>query len=327
MHISFRKYIIPLLKLILAVALCLVLYNRLFGNENSAELYSFLKKRYRDLNFEYLWLCLVLLPANWILEAFRWQFLTSVFEKISLRQSLNSVLSGVAVGVTTPARIGEYAGRLLHLNPQNSILYIGATFLGSIAQNLVIVTFGLPLSYFFLKNYFRVTSQWSIAFSVLICTGIVIAYFIYYNIQKIVFLFKYIPFLKHKMEWRNKLETVKAYNPLILTKVWFLSFIRYLVFFGQYYCIILFLDVLLPVDKVIGSIGTIYMIQSGIPLPPILGLLARSELAISVWSSVGIETVIALAATVLLWLINLAIPAIIGLTIILKLNFKNFDKK
>ena len=50
----------------------------------------------------------VLMVVNWTVEAAKWRIQLDGTEKFSIIQSLQSVLTGVAVSVITPNRIGEY---------------------------------------------------------------------------------------------------------------------------------------------------------------------------------------------------------------------------
>ena len=60
------------------------------------------------------------------------------------------------------------------------------------------------------------------------------------------------------------------------------------------------------------GIATIYLLQTIVPLPAIAGLLVRGSLAVFVWSSFGANEISSLAASFVLWIINLILPALIG---------------
>ena len=63
----------------------------------------------------------VLMVVNWTVEAAKWRIQLDGTEKFSIIQSLQSVLTGVAVSVITPNRIGEYVGRILYLKNVNKL--------------------------------------------------------------------------------------------------------------------------------------------------------------------------------------------------------------
>jgi hypothetical protein len=72
------------------------------------------------------------------------------------------------------------------------------------------------------------------------------------------------------------------------------------------------LDFEINILEKIGAIGIIFFLQSVVILPNILGIVARVEIAFFVWATVGIVNTEVILATLFLWLVNLALPAIIG---------------
>ena len=60
--------------------------------------------------------------------------------------------------------------------------------------------------------------------------------------------------------------------------------------------------------------------QTSIPLPPVVGLLARGPVALKVWSTFHDIPIDILSATFTLFIINLTIPAVIGAGFILQTN-------
>jgi len=74
-----------------------------------------------------------------------------------------------------------------------------------------------------------------------------------------------------------------------------------------------------PIEGLTG-IATIYLFQTSIPLPPLMGLVARGELAIFIWGNFSANEINILAATFALWIINIIIPALIGTIFIGNIN-------
>ena len=75
----------------------------------------------------------------------------------------------------------------------------------------------------------------------------------------------------------------------------------------------------MEVNLVIGFIGiaTIFLVQTSLPLPPIVGFLARGEIALLVWEGMEFNSLAILGGSYALWFINLIIPSLIGSIIIL----------
>lgn len=70
----------------------------------------------------------------------------------------------------------------------------------------------------------------------------------------------------------------------------------------------------------LSGISTIFLVQTSVPLPMVVGLLVRGEIALTVWGNTGANELAILAATFLLFIINLSVPALLGLVIIVKTN-------
>jgi hypothetical protein len=95
-----------------------------------------------------------------------------------------------------------------------------------------------------------------------------------------------------------------------------LSFVRYAVYLGQYVLLIFFFGVTDQLVPAILGVSTLFFLQSNLPLPPALSVLARGEMAIFLWSVFSSNVLGIVAATFSLWIINLVIPSILGAMII-----------
>ena len=64
---------------------------------------------------KFIWflLAVALMPLNWFLEIAKWRQLLLQRWNINWSIATKAVLAGVSVSLTTPNRIGEYAGRML----------------------------------------------------------------------------------------------------------------------------------------------------------------------------------------------------------------------
>lgn len=264
-----------------------------------------------------------MMPINWLVESFKWQLLMSPFQKISFYSGLKTVMSGVAAGVVTPARVGEYAGRMVtssnHLKTEAAV----ATFLGSISQNFWNLTGGAAFSYIFLKDLTNITHWNKNSFFIITAVSIVIMMTIYFNVPKVASkLIKW----KYFKKFENHISNIGQYSNRLLVQVLFLSLIRYLIYFGQYVLVMIFLGADIDLLQMIAIIATIYLIQSGLPLPAFMSIIARGEVAVLMWSLVGIGSIMALSATFIIWIINLILPALLGLFFLSKTNLYRFFK-
>lgn len=314
---SFLKYIL--------IILIFVLIIKQLNTDEASRLFTQLHAQVQTKTHLLLLLAIIILmPLNWCLESKKWQLLMSPFVHVSLKQSLRIVIAGIAAGIFTPGRVGEYAGRVITSDKNKKMEVISATLLGSISQNLWNIAGGLGFCYFFLKNVFPATNGYVLPLLLMVAIQIVILLFLYYNLPKVTDFMVRKTFIRR---YKNQLTELKAYSAKILNKTLFLSFIRYLTYIGQYVLTMLLFNVdVAPLDM-IGNITGIILIQTGIPLPMFLSILARGELAILVWSTSGVDSLTALAATFLIWFINLIVPAVIGLFILTKVDVYKYFKK
>ncbi|MBK6362112.1 MAG: flippase-like domain-containing protein [Saprospiraceae bacterium] len=300
------------IKVVFGIGICFVLFFQITENE-------FISLFSGDNIKQPLLLisCLLIMPLNWFLEALKWKSVLKPIVRLSLYESFKSIMSGVFIGIFTPARIGEYAGRLINLPENARIPSLGATFYNSIVQNGIHVVLGFGLSYYFIKNSLLETTE-----KMLLFTIIVSCVFVCFVV--ITFLPKYWQPVFQKLtrykftKWAHHFEYLKLIDTKTASYILIISMMRYFIYFGQYILILKSLGVKIPFIDLSSGVSAIYLIQSGIPLPPLLNILGRSEISVVVWNYFGISAHIALLATFILWFINLIIPAITGYIIFLK---------
>jgi hypothetical protein len=95
----------------------------------------------------------LLMLLNWTLEAYKWKTLIQHIEKISLIKSLFAIFSGITIAIFTPNRVGEYGGRIFHLQKADRIDATLLTIVGSYAQLVVTLATGIIASIFFIPNH------------------------------------------------------------------------------------------------------------------------------------------------------------------------------
>lgn len=316
-----------IIKALIVIAISYLLYVQLTDVNTVHHIHTVMETTKDSKYLLFLWLCIALMPINWWLESKKWQILMSPYVIITRWQSFKSVLAGVAAGIVTPARLGEYAGRLVLNDPDLKSQVISATLLGSLAQNLCNIIVGAGFSYYFLKSLIGVTYLNGLTFLIIVSFQVILMIYIYYNLPKVASILKKFFKLSYIDKWQSQIQSLDQYSIRLLHKVLAISAIRYLVYFMQYILILKFLGVELETKIYFQNIGSIYLIQTLIPLPAFVSVLARGELAILVWTSAGVDKVTALTATFGLWMINLIVPAILGLIIIYSTNFKKYFSK
>ena len=308
-----------LLKLLLLALVGYVLYDQIVLNKDMATIKYQLQKGLEGSNWVYLVGCVLLMPINWLIESVKWRILILPWKNLTKIDAMKAIYAGISVGLVTPARIGEYGGRLLLIDGEDRIKSIPATLISSIAQNISNIIGGYIGALIFCYCYFSFNRFVYIVGSILGLLVIIMLCALFFNISKL------------KLDglnrwWLGKLlnkqaHIISQYDRPILKRVLTLSYLRYLIYCTQYVLILDFLGLELSLLAAFSGVAVIYLFQSGIPLPPILSVIARGELAIVIWSLFTANVGGILVATFGLWVINLVFPALLGLLIILNVNF------
>ncbi len=316
-----KKFINTFLKVLLVVVFLIVIWRQLFVQNDFSKMSE---EFVRMVSVDNLWkivLVFLLMIFNWSTEALKWKTLISQFEKISFINSLKTVLSGLSAGIVTPGNVGDYFGRILLIKPENNRKAILSTFICSISQNIATVIFGLlglVYSMYFILNF----SKYIIISTFFTGIGIVVfALLVYYNMDLVLRIVKRLGFGKYlkKTPFKDDLST-DYISDKALNKVLILSFVRYLIFSTQYLLLFSFFGISGDFIGLISSVFAIFFIQTGIPVPAIANVLARSEIAFLMIGHFTDNKIMILASTLSLWIINLLIPATVGLFVIVRIN-------
>lgn len=315
-----RKILEIGIKILVVVLLGAVLYNQVFAREDIGELRTAFLSHFRSGNLHWLIIAILLMPLNWAFETLKWNTLVRNFEHLSFFKAYRGILSGITFSLFTPNRIGEYGGRILIVQPENNWKAVIATLVGSFCQMLVLLSTGFIGLLFFAGKFLSLDPLVlrGIMFLGILLIGILL--FCFYNIDLIVPIVKRLPFVHRLKKFVKHVAMLKKYTTRELTMALAFGLLRYMIYSLQYYLILRFFAIEVPLLMGFASIATIFLLQTSIPLPPIIGLLTRGQIALFVWEHYTTQQSDILAATFGLFLLNLIIPAILGLFIIVSTN-------
>ncbi len=267
-------------------------------------------------NVGYLLIVFLLMLVNWGLEARKWQILIASYEQISLFKSIQSVWAGVTISIFTPNRVGEFTGRIFFLEKADRFNASIRSILGSFIQLLVTILAGfLAIWFYHQKKYDQLLPldyvfDGSHKYSLLIIVSLLLVLLL------AVFRIPFFAKRKHYLSAFFKIEK------LDLLQVAVLAVIRYMVFTTQYYLILLMVGIEIEFSMAIILIALTFFIISVIPTFALTEIIVRSAVAVYVFNIlVPDRPVLVASASFLLWLINLAIPALIGSVFLGKLQF------
>jgi len=320
------------IRLIIIILTFYFLYDQLFHRKDlsslPATLLSFSDK---DGFYWALALVLILMPVNLALEAVKWKFLISKLEKVSFLNSFKAVLTGVSVSMFMPNRVGDYFGRVFILKKADHFQAILSTILGSMAQLITTLLFGFVSFAFLFPEYIDLSGV-----NFWLYIGLVILLLI----TAFTIVFAYVQFgtftdLLRRATGR-KYNRIQKYAQVFswydwgdLLKVLLISISRYFVFSFQFFLLLKAFGIQLNYFEAMILIGMVYLLMTIIPTIALSEIGIRGSVSIYVFenwmqltgawsehSALGVVT-----ASSLLWLVNLAFPALMGLGFVFSLKF------
>ena len=309
-----------LIKTTVFLLLAWVIYRQIIARENIEDLWLAFQASFGWATLPWLLPAVLLMPLNWAFETQKWRTLIQNFEKLSFFKAYRAVFAGVTFSLFTPNRVGEYGGRILFLRPEHNWKGVIATLVGSYAQLLVLLSLGLMgLIYFAtahqLLDTFFVPVLLFLGFALI---GLLL--FCFFNIDLIVPVAKRIPYIYRFRKILKHVKVLKHYSSYELSTALLYAFSRYGVYALQYYLLIRFFGIEVSILEGLTGIATIFLLQTSIPLPPLMGLFVRGEVALYVWGIYSSNEIGILAATFGLWILNLIVPALIGTVFMLNIN-------
>ncbi len=286
-------------------------------------------------SFVFLAFAIILVFANWGLESLKWKWLIGKYETVSLALSFKAVLSGVCLSIVTPNQIGDFAGRVIHLQVLNKIKGSLITVIGHTAQVLITCFFGL-FALWYLGNSIhqnqligaqssflnklpniQLSQFWSLYIPLLFVFLMGLSIWIYLNLQSVYAYFKRFAWL---VKFEKYVQVFEAYSPKELFGILCISFFRYLVFLLQYYLLLVFFDVqIAPLSAVCCIIAT-FCVQSVVPSFFLLEIGLRGASALWFFGMFSSQTPAILMAAYSLWIINMMVPALMGMWFIYKVK-------
>jgi uncharacterized membrane protein YwzB len=300
------------------------LYWQIIHKDNLNQAWNAFITDVESANIKIIILVLLLMMINWSIESLKWRLLIKKMQPISFFEAMQGVLSGVAVGTFTPNRVGEFGGRILFLKDHQKVRGVVVTLIGSFGQIMVTLTTGLAASYIFILKYLdiRIIKQHEgilLKATLLTSISLLIGLFliVYFNLNLVDKLIARIPYLRRL---RKYLSIVSTFGYIDLLKLLLLSYLRFAVFAFQFYLLIKIFNVPAAFLPSIIMICMIFFTQTIIPSFTITELGVRVKVStfffsylVATSTSFGVEY-----ASSVLWIINLIVPAIVGMVFLLR---------
>ncbi len=260
-----------------------------------------------DVNHWLIVIVIFFMLFNWSVEARKWQISTKYIEQLNISNSLKSVFIGVAVSLIFPNRTGEFLGKIMILKRQNRIKGIFASMLSSLSQLFVTLFLGsIGLFFFetditFIKKYHYLLS-YILLFSTF---GIYILLPVFIRKYSFIFPKKLLGFI----------DFFGLFKLGEIASILLLSFVRYFTFLSQLYFLFMFFNTPVSIINFIILSFVSFLLTTIIPTTSFTELFLRNQVGLLIFSGLAIPDEIIISVFTLLWFINIAVPAIIGLIV------------
>jgi hypothetical protein len=286
--------------LILFVVCLVAIYNKVAHNENLNQYSADIKIQFAKVTFFEWAVLLLLFLGNYLMEAIKWQNLLASWSPISILKSYKSVLIGQAFAFFTPARSGDYVGRILLLSPGSKIKGVAQLAWSSYAQLIITISIG-SIALFFNLPFF----PWIKWFMPL---GLIAALFVYFHPGQ----FK---------GWLNKINQLQIENKLKLNLLG-LSFLKYMIFVLQYTWAVKMLNIpIAPIDLWI-ALGVLFLLLSIIPSISLTDLVIRGQIIVVLLEPYYNNSLMLICLSTIIWAVNFLLPAIIGAFLLINFRIK-----
>ncbi len=270
----------------------------------------------------------ILMMANWGIEARKWQLLITHIQPVSFARSCRAVLSGQALAFNTPNRLGESAGRAVFLEEGNRLRGIVLSIVGSMSQIIVTFVMGLLALLYLRFDILGLTGQlagltpfWYNTFILAITIGSGLFVLLYYRLSWVIKRVEKIPFVaKH----RFFIQQLENFHWKELTRILFLSGSRYVVFLVQYVLLLQVFEVEVSVMDAVCMVSVMFLVMAIVPTIALAELGFRGKISLQLFGLLSNNTIGIVATAAGIWIINLIVPAIAGSLFILGVRlFRN----
>lgn len=319
--IIFRYVIAPLL----GTWLFYSLYKQIKGQPDLQQSIDLIKEAPFGKQAWKFWFVISLVFVNWGFEAKKWQVLLKTLQPVNFFTAYKSVLSGVALSINTPNRIGEYGGRILYVQDGKRIKAISLSIAGSISQliiTLIMGCCGLIYIIFYQTDSHTIVmglpAFWLKTLLFLSSFAAAITVLFYFRLSWLIKLIEKIPAAAKYVQY---ISVIDNFNAKLLLRLLYLSLFRYVVFVIQYILLLQVLDISILWINGFWTISILFLVLAIVPSFAIADLGIRGKFSTELLSFYSTNTVGIIGTTFGMWFINLFIPALAGSLLILGIKF------
>lgn len=306
--------------------LCGSIYMQLRRGQDATIWWQLFAEKWAWQNVCYGFAALLLMPVNWGLEAAKWQKLAILLVPLSFADAFKGVLVGTAMALFTPNRVGEYGGRI-YLLPSAAISWQAAALLlaGNICQLIINLSVGLLgfLIFWHFHGFLDHKVLFLLTTSTLL-TVLALQFAYHFRASLAVFGARF-----PKMQrYCQPLLIWQHINTSLWLQLLGVSLLRYGVYVLQCYYLLCFTNIAVaPALVLFSAIVAMFFVQTIAPSIAIFELPIKGNIALFFFSYVTDKSHSIALVVLLLWGINLALPALVGGAILTQERQKDSSHK
>jgi MFS family permease len=244
-------------------------------------------------------LAALLIGLNWFFEWKKWTFIAArigLTEKGTIKRGF---YAGMLSGFLTPSALGNFIGRVSEVDKAIRYKVVSFTFFANGAQFLASVFFGLISLYILQSTVFHFNTSKIFVVLPLLFSVLLIVYF---RIEKIPILNKLIA------RYAPSVKEISSLDRLVFLGY---SFFRYLVFSFQFYLVLIAFQPELDI-QIWFWVWNLYLWTTFSPSLFMGKLFIRETFAVFILQQAGVEMPIALFSSLLIWMMNNALPSLVA---------------
>lgn len=264
----------------------------------------------------YFFAAIALLPVNMLVEGLKWRKLVSTAVPVNLRQSLNSILSGIAASVITPNRIGEYPGRILALKQHRSTRLISVSVLGACSQLLALAIAGVAGLLYWRGLHPGIAESLALGGGILLMLLMAGFYFAFE---------RWAPYIERFRAFRKLRMLSRLLHRFTAREQWTIlgiSLLRFATYTLQFWLLLRWQGIELPVAGGLLLCALFFWAMAVIPSIALAEIGIRGAVSLYLFGSLSTNAAGITLASFLLWGINLVLPALAGAGLILRRSMR-----
>jgi uncharacterized protein (TIRG00374 family) len=309
-----KKWIIPLIKILIAFGILYYLVSFVDYKEIVAAL--------READVMLISAAFCLSFVNIYLQFIKWKLTCkTVLSESKNSKILTSLFYGLSAGAITPARVGEYFGRAIAFKNIPVLKVTAATLVDKFFPLVIVAFLGSIASISFLYFYYEISIYLALALFIVLFT---LFYFFALIIRNEKFwdsvFFKRLSSSKRFSKLSLQLQSLNRLDKKFFTRMSVISLLFYICFLLQYALLVSAFSHNTEFLNYFWAGNLIMFVKTVIP-PVSLGELGiREGASIFFLTRFGESSPVAFDASIFLFLINILLPALVGLILLLKKN-------